>query len=220
MANTISPERLRVVRKHRGQNQTRLAGKAKVARRHIQRIENSKKAQIAVRETTLHKLEEALSVEPGVLTGEKPLPEGFSGAAASKLGPPRRTGRFLSEAYAVRLIKLDGRYAIVEFSKSNPVGNIVARDIPNEAAGLRLTSSHSSLVKVMQEARKLAEAAESGSDPDLHPDDVGFWLETLIAEIEEEFDMAEVRGPSNVTAEAGPPKPATEAALDESKVDL
>jgi transcriptional regulator with XRE-family HTH domain len=223
MAITISPQQLRIVRQRQNRTQTWLSRKAKIGRRQIQRIENSKKAKITVREDTLQGLADALSVKLAVLTGEEALPEEHSSAAGLERKRSERDRRHHPEAYEVRLIKLDGAWAIVEFSKSNPVGNIAARGIPTEAAGLRLTSSRSAWVKLLQQARKLREEADSGSDPHLHPDDVGFWLEDLIAEIEgdieQELDRAGVRPSSDVTTVVGSSHTTTESTRDGSEVD-
>jgi transcriptional regulator with XRE-family HTH domain len=213
MAHTISPDRLLLVRKHRRWSQTKLSSKAKLERRNIQRIENSKKQEYTVREETLLRLAEALSVKPGVLTGQEALPEDFSSAVDLKGERSKRDSRYQPGAYEIRLIKLDDTYAIVEFSKfrkSNPIGNIVARGIPNEAAGLRLTSSHSALVTLLEEARELLK------DPDHDVSVLDF--EFLIEDVEEELD-SDVRPPSDVTANAAPINTTTEPTLHDSEVD-
>lgn len=135
----ISPQRLKEVRKGRRRplTQAKLAEKAELGKRHIQRIESSSSDQVNVHQATLESLAKALEVDADVLTGIKPVPESIRPLAVAHTttivtSPPEKVD--------VRLIKLDGAYAVVEFSKSDPIGSIIARDVPNEAAGLRLAS--------------------------------------------------------------------------------
>jgi transcriptional regulator with XRE-family HTH domain len=71
MTQTIDPERLRQVRKMRGHTQEALAKKAGVNKQTVYRFEREKRP---VRSKNLDRIANALDVEPGVLTGEKPIP--------------------------------------------------------------------------------------------------------------------------------------------------
>lgn len=142
MKFNICKERLKDVRDLRNLSQARLAGKAGIGKRQIQRIENSKEEKVSVHEETLIALAKHLSVDRDVLTGDQPIPEKVSNTNRSISEATKLADRKPPEIYETRLVKLDTGFAIVEFSKSNPVGNVIARDVLDEAAGLRLTSSY------------------------------------------------------------------------------
>jgi transcriptional regulator with XRE-family HTH domain len=65
------PERLKKMRESRGLSQAELAKKARLNKQTIYRIENGKQP---AREKTIQRLARALEVDPGALTGEKPMP--------------------------------------------------------------------------------------------------------------------------------------------------
>ena len=71
----INPERLQELRKRKRLTRQRLSNLAGIHARTIQRLENDPDQCQKTREGTLNRLAEALEVEPGVLTGELPLPE-------------------------------------------------------------------------------------------------------------------------------------------------
>ena len=71
----INPERLHELRKRKLLTRQRLSDLAGIHARTIQRLENDPDRCQKTREDTLNRLAEALEVEPGVLTGELPLPE-------------------------------------------------------------------------------------------------------------------------------------------------
>ena len=71
----INPERLQELRKRKRLTRQRLSNLAGIHARTIQRLENDPDQCQKTREDTLNCLAEALEVEPGVLTGELPLPE-------------------------------------------------------------------------------------------------------------------------------------------------
>ena len=71
----INPERLQELRKRKPLTRQRLSDLAGIHVRTIQRLENDPDRCQKTREDTLNRLAEALEVEPGVLTGELPLPE-------------------------------------------------------------------------------------------------------------------------------------------------
>lgn len=80
MAYTIDPERLKLVRKLRGLTQEGLAQKARVNKQTVYRLERQRKP---IRRGNLERLAETLGVEPGVLTGEKPIPSDIVQASAA-----------------------------------------------------------------------------------------------------------------------------------------
>ncbi len=77
----IDPDRLRYLRKKQKLSLVKLAEKTKrvnppgITEKTIQRLEATSQQNTTVREHTIESLAKALSVEPGVLTGELPLPE-------------------------------------------------------------------------------------------------------------------------------------------------
>lgn len=199
----ISPQRLREVRK--GQplrtSQAQLAKKSIVGKRQIQRIEGSSEELVAIQDGTLNKLAKALGVDVDVLTGIKPVPESIRPLAVARTttivtSPP--------EKIDVRLIKLHDAYAVVEFSESEPIGSIIARDVPNEAAGLRL-ASYALVRQWLQSARDWV--MESG----FAGEDMPFWeweirLQELCDIVSASADEA-----TNAIAPAGTAPPAPSA---------
>ncbi len=77
----IDPDRLRYLRKNQKLSLVKLAEKTKrvnspgITEKTIQRLEVPSQQNTAVREHTIESLVKALNVEPGVLTGDLPLPE-------------------------------------------------------------------------------------------------------------------------------------------------
>ena len=77
----IDPDRLRSLRKKQKLSLVKLAKKTKrvnppgITEKTIQRLEATSQQNTTVREHTIESLVKALSVEPGVLTGDLPLPE-------------------------------------------------------------------------------------------------------------------------------------------------
>ena len=71
----INPERLSSLRQKNHMTRKELAERSGIAERTIQRLENEPEKSQKTREDTLNRLAKALGVEPGVLTGELPLPE-------------------------------------------------------------------------------------------------------------------------------------------------
>ena len=70
----IDPNRLRELRKRKRLNRVQLAEKARLSQRQITRLESEASAGSTARDQTVNSLAEALGVEPGVLTGDMPLP--------------------------------------------------------------------------------------------------------------------------------------------------
>jgi transcriptional regulator with XRE-family HTH domain len=71
MAQVIDAERLRQMRKHRGFTQEELAGKARLNKQTVYRLERENRP---IRDRNLERLAQGLVVDPEVLTGEKPIP--------------------------------------------------------------------------------------------------------------------------------------------------
>ena len=71
----IDPDRLRKLRQQKGLSRSLLAERSGISERTIQRLENEPQKTQKTQEHTLNNLAKALGVEPGVLTGELPLPE-------------------------------------------------------------------------------------------------------------------------------------------------
>lgn len=74
MSKPLDPNRLKDLRTDRKLSQEALAKKAKLSKESIHRLEKGGQAQSGAREKTILGLAKALSVEPGVLTGELPIP--------------------------------------------------------------------------------------------------------------------------------------------------
>ena len=71
----IDSERLRTLRKRKGFTRPQLAKLSGITERTIQRLEREPHQSQKTREDTVIRLAKPLGVEPGVLTGELPLPE-------------------------------------------------------------------------------------------------------------------------------------------------
>ena len=71
----IDPDCLRTLREKKGFTRPQLEKQSGITVRTIQRLENEPHQSQKTREDTLNRLAKALSVEPGVLTGDLPLPE-------------------------------------------------------------------------------------------------------------------------------------------------
>ena len=71
----IDPDRLLRLRKKRGLTRPQLASLSDITERTIQRLENESQRCQKSQEHTVNSLANALGVEPGVLTGELPLPK-------------------------------------------------------------------------------------------------------------------------------------------------
>ncbi len=72
---TIEPDRLRELRNQRKMSRGQLAERAKVSVRQIARLEGGADPSGTVRKKTIGQLARALDVEPGVLSGDLPVPE-------------------------------------------------------------------------------------------------------------------------------------------------
>ena len=71
----IDPDRLRQLRKQKRLTRQKLAETARVSLRQLHRLEKKAPSPKGVREHTLNQLARALRIDPGVLTGDLPMPE-------------------------------------------------------------------------------------------------------------------------------------------------
>ena len=71
----INPDRLRSLRQQKGLSRPQLEKRSRITERTIQRLENESQRCQKSQEHTVNSLANALGVEPGVLTGELPLPK-------------------------------------------------------------------------------------------------------------------------------------------------
>ena len=133
----IIPHRVKTIREALDKSLADISRKAGLSERNLQRIESHPTDKRNVNEHTFKKLVSALHVEAAVLTGELPMPEHVvnRGNHTSQNKPPKE------EVFETRLVKLDDEFVIVEFSDAHPTGRVIARDIVDEAAGLRLSSA-------------------------------------------------------------------------------
>ena len=82
----LLPDRLRELRKAKNLSRKRLNELSKVSVRTIQRLEDPAQGNATPRGTTVERLAKALQIDPGVLTGELPLPQAGNAPAPE----PRR----------------------------------------------------------------------------------------------------------------------------------
>jgi len=110
-----------------------------ISKRTLLRIESGKSEFETVREGTLFELARLLKVDALVLTGNLPVPEGVlsdDGHTPTTQPIPKKQEE---ERFETRLVKLGEKFVIVEFSDTHPTGRVIASDITDEAAGLRLS---------------------------------------------------------------------------------
>ena len=179
----IIPSRVKTAREALDKPLADISKKAGLSGRNLLRIERDPNEKRSVNENTLKKLAQALRVDAEVLTGELPMPENLAERghnASQKLEPPAPP----REIFETRLVKLDDEYVIVEFSDLHPTGRVVARQIVDEAAGLRLSSSSDLRAKLSEIYRMIT-----------HPDGFfeGFCWEQMnanyLAELEPEDQL-------------------------------
>ena len=156
---TIIPQRVKIVREARNKSQVGLLKSSKyVSKRTLQRIESCKADYYEIREDTLIDLAGKLRVDRKVLTGELSLPDEITNPQQREVKLVRSTSAEDIETYETRLVRIDDGYIVVEFTKSDPTGRIIARGIPDEDAGQRLTSNHTMrelLAKAHQTLREI-----------------------------------------------------------------
>jgi transcriptional regulator with XRE-family HTH domain len=179
----VIPSRVKTIREALDKPLADISKKASLSERNLLRIERDHNERRSVNENTLRKLAQALRVDVEVLTGDLPMPENLADRAhnaSQKLEPPEPP----KEIFETRLVKLDDEYVIVEFSDMHPTGRVIARQIVDEAAGLRLSSASDLRVKLSEIYRMMT-----------HPDGFfeGFCWELMnanyLAELEPEDQL-------------------------------
>ena len=78
MAQVIDAERLKRMRERSGLTQDQLAGKARLNKQTVYRLERENRP---IRKRNLERLAQGLAVDPEVLTGEKPIPDASQSSA-------------------------------------------------------------------------------------------------------------------------------------------
>lgn len=136
----VLPKRVKQIRQARNKSIPELLRNTKsISKRTLLRIENGKSEYETVREGTLFELARLLKVDALVLTGKLPVPEGIlsdNGQSTTAQPVPKNQEE---ERFETRLVKLGEKFVIVEFSDTHPTGRVIASDITDEAAGLRLS---------------------------------------------------------------------------------
>ena len=107
----IDPKRLIELRKRQRMNRAQLAEKAKFSQRQIARLESDASAGSTARDRTVNKLAEALGVEPGVLTGEMPMPVA-SARSHRESGPSRQVSAWVKPKVGLAYALLKRRYGV------------------------------------------------------------------------------------------------------------
>ena len=107
----IDPIRLKELRKRRRLSRAQLADRSRISQRQIARLESEGGAGGTARDRTVNELAKALSVEPGVLTGEMPMP--VAGAAPYREdGKLRQVSALLRPEVSVAYTLIKKRYGI------------------------------------------------------------------------------------------------------------
>ena len=97
----IDSEHLRILRKRKGFTRPQLAKLSGITVRTIQRLEREPHQSQKTREDTVIRLAKSLSVEPGVLTGELPLPESDEVPVSDQAPKTRLTYDLIKRRYGV-----------------------------------------------------------------------------------------------------------------------
>lgn len=107
----IDPNRLKELRQGKGLSRAQLADRSKISQRQITRIENDAAATGNVRERTVTELAKALGVEPGVLTGNLPMPDAGLHPHSSR-GVPRQVSARLQPEASLACALIERRYGV------------------------------------------------------------------------------------------------------------
>ena len=106
----IDPKRLTELRNRQGLSKAALAEKAKITPRQIARLEGGAAVASTPRQRTVNELARALSVEPGVLTGEMAMPEAAGGKTHP--GVPRQVSAWLWPETSLACALIGRRYGV------------------------------------------------------------------------------------------------------------
>lgn len=148
---TIIPTRVTECREMMGKSLPELARiiqkmhRSAITERTLRRIEGGQGQPYRCNQRTLDILARTLGVDPNVITGDIPLPSNVE--VPKKSSPPLSTEE---EPVETRLVKFGDKFVIVEFCGDEDTGRVIASDIEDEAAGLRLSES-SALRKRLRE---------------------------------------------------------------------
>ena len=107
----IDPKRLIELRKRQRMNRAQLEEKANISQRQIARLESEASAGSTARDRTVNKLAEALGVEPGVLTGEMPMPMA-SARSHRESGPSRQVSAWVQPNVGLAYALIKRRYGV------------------------------------------------------------------------------------------------------------
>lgn len=108
----IDPNRVKSLRESKGWSRALLAERSNISQRQITRIEGSAaEAAGRVRERTVTELAKALGVEPGVLTGDLPMPDAGSHARSSR-GASRQVSARLRPEASLACTLVERRYGV------------------------------------------------------------------------------------------------------------
>lgn len=143
----IDPDRLKDLRQRNRLTRTQLADKSKISQRQITRLENDDKAANTARERTVHELAKALGVEPGVLTGERPLPDA--------IGHPRLEGGQRRQVSAQLQPEISSAYALIKRRYGLGLTTLV-----NAAPLMFVLLAEGSFVWRREKAKEAGEAAD------------------------------------------------------------
>ncbi len=108
---SIDPKRLKQLRNEKGLTRSGLAEKSKISERTIARLESEAGPPAKRRERTVNELAKVFGVEPGVLTGELPLPDAAAGAHAVK-GQRRKVSAALQPNASLAYALIKRRYGL------------------------------------------------------------------------------------------------------------
>ena len=107
----IDPKRLTELRKRKRLNRVQLADKARLSQRQIVRLESEVLPRSTARDRTVNNLAKALDVEPGVLTGEMPMPTA-SERLPDQLGPSRQVSAWVQPEVGLAYALIKRRYGV------------------------------------------------------------------------------------------------------------
>ena len=108
---TIDPKRLTELRKRKRLNRVQLAEKARLSQRQIARLENEVLPRSTARDRTVNNLANALDVEPGVLTGEMPMPTAGE-RLPDQLGTSRQVSAWVQPKVGLAYALIKRRYGV------------------------------------------------------------------------------------------------------------
>jgi transcriptional regulator with XRE-family HTH domain len=158
----IIPARIKLLREARGKSRDALLkqydrlkdqfkDEQKISKRTLLRLENKTTERENIQEGTFNALVKLLRVDPRILTGELELTDDLVYRQRHEPRQDAPVPQSQPEVFETRLVKFDEKFVIVEFSDADPTGRVIARDIVDEAAGLRL-SSYSKMRKALLDA--------------------------------------------------------------------